>query len=67
MVFDLNGDGAPGPNDFNDFFFQIFWDVVAPNNVIVSVQEFFVLVNFQFKFFTKILSQVGSDHYAYYF
>lgn len=66
MVFDLNGDGAPGPNDFNGFFFQLFWDVVAAN-LIVSVQEFFVLVNFQFKFFTKILSQVGSDHYVYYF
>jgi len=39
-VFDLNGDGAPGPDGFGGHFFQHFWYIVA-SNVISSVQEFF--------------------------
>ena len=27
-VFDLNGDGAPGPDGFGGHFYQNFWDIV---------------------------------------
>ena len=40
-IFDLNGDGAPGPDGFGGHFFQTFWDIVAPD-VIQSVQDFFI-------------------------
>jgi len=39
-MFDLNGDGAPGPDGFGGHFFQHFWDIVS-SDVISSVQEFF--------------------------
>ncbi|MCI51850.1 RNA-directed DNA polymerase (Reverse transcriptase) [Trifolium medium] len=28
-VFDMNGDGAPGPDGFGGHFYQHFWNVVA--------------------------------------
>jgi len=40
-VFDLNADGAPGPDGFGGHFYQTFWDVVG-NDVIQSVQAFFL-------------------------
>jgi len=40
-VFELNGDGAPGPDGFGGHFFQTFWDIVA-SDVIQSVQDFFI-------------------------
>jgi ribonuclease HI len=40
-VFDLNGDGAPGPDGFGGHFYQTFWDIVALD-VVNSVQEFFL-------------------------
>jgi hypothetical protein len=39
-VFDLNGDGAPGPDGFGGHFYQTFWDIVS-NDVVKSVQDFF--------------------------
>jgi len=39
-VFDLNADGAPGPDGFGGHFYQTFWDVVG-NDVVQSVQDFF--------------------------
>ena len=39
-VFDMNKDGAPGPDGFGVHFFQHFWDIVAAD-VVSSVQEFF--------------------------
>jgi len=39
-VFDMNADGAPGPDGFGGHFFQHFWDIVGVD-VVRSVQEFF--------------------------
>jgi hypothetical protein len=39
-VFDMNADGAPGPDGFGGHFYQFFWDIVAAD-VVSSVQEFF--------------------------
>ncbi|XP_019435949.1 PREDICTED: uncharacterized protein LOC109342416 [Lupinus angustifolius] len=39
-VFGLNGDGAPGPDDFGGCFYQAFWDIVG-NDVCCSVTQFF--------------------------
>jgi len=39
-VFDLNTEGAPGPDGFGAYFFQTYWDIVA-NDVINAVIEFF--------------------------
>lgn len=47
-VFDLNGDGEPGPDVFGGHFFQHFWDIVA-SDVISSVQEFFYIVSILFQ------------------
>ena len=42
IVFDLNGDGAPGPDGFGDHFYQTFCDIVE--NVVVNyVQDFFFI------------------------
>jgi len=41
-VFDLNGDGAPGPDDFGGHLYQKFWDIME-TDVIKSMQEFFVI------------------------
>jgi len=40
-VFDLNGDGASGPDGFGGHFYHTFWDIIE-TNVIHSVQEFFL-------------------------
>jgi len=40
-VFDLNGDGAPGPDGFGGHFYHTFWDIIEVD-VIQSVQEFFM-------------------------
>jgi hypothetical protein len=40
-IFDLNGDGAPGPDGFGGHFYQFFWDIVG-SDVVNSVQEFFL-------------------------
>ena len=39
-VFDMNADGAPGPDGFGGPFFQHFWDIVGVD-VVNSVQDFF--------------------------
>lgn len=39
-IFDLNGDGAPGLDGFDGYFFQTFLDIVA-KDAILLVQEFF--------------------------
>jgi hypothetical protein len=41
VVFDMNVDGAPGPDGFGGHFYHHFWDVVA-TDVVLAVQEFFV-------------------------
>jgi len=40
FVFDMNVDGAPGPDGFGGHFYQHFWDIVGAD-VVSSVQEFF--------------------------
>lgn len=40
-VFDLNEDGAPGPDDFGGHFYHTYWDIIEAD-VIQSVQEFFI-------------------------
>ena len=40
VMFDMNADGAPGPDGFGGHFFQHFWDIVGVD-VVSSVQEFF--------------------------
>jgi hypothetical protein len=39
-VFDLNKDGAPGPDGFGAFFFQTYWEIIQ-SDVINAVIEFF--------------------------
>ncbi|XP_019455048.1 PREDICTED: uncharacterized protein LOC109356167 [Lupinus angustifolius] len=39
-AFDMNGDGAPGPDEFGGCFFQSFWELVY-NEVCNSVRQFF--------------------------
>lgn len=39
-VFDLNKEGAPGPDGFGAFFFQTYWDIVQ-NDVVNDVLQFF--------------------------
>lgn len=39
-VFDLNQDGAPGPDGFGASFFQCYWDIVQ-HDVYEGVLEFF--------------------------
>lgn len=39
-VFDLNKDGAPGPDGFGAFFYQTYWDIVS-DDVTKAVLEFF--------------------------
>ncbi|WJX72383.1 hypothetical protein P8452_56269 [Trifolium repens] len=38
-IFDMNGDGAPGPDGFVGHFYQHFWDIVA-FDVTYAVQSF---------------------------
>jgi len=40
-VFDLNGEGVPGPDGFGGHLYHTFWDIIEPD-VIQSVQEFFI-------------------------
>jgi hypothetical protein len=40
-VFEMNGDGAPGPDGFGGHFYQTFWDIIE-NDVVASVQSFFL-------------------------
>ncbi|CAJ2652147.1 unnamed protein product [Trifolium pratense] len=48
-VFDLNKDGAPGPDGFGAFFYQTYWDIIQ-NDVVSAVLQFFsygwILPNF---------------------
>lgn len=39
-VFDLNKDGAPGPDGFGAFFFQTYWEIIK-HDVVNAVLEFF--------------------------
>ncbi|MCH94435.1 RNA-directed DNA polymerase (Reverse transcriptase), partial [Trifolium medium] len=39
-VFELNKDGAPGPDGFGAFFFQTYWDIIQ-HDVVNAVTEFF--------------------------
>jgi len=39
-VFNLNKEGAPGPDGFGAVFFQTYWDIVK-NDVHKAVLEFF--------------------------
>ncbi|GAU32780.1 hypothetical protein TSUD_152280 [Trifolium subterraneum] len=40
VVFDLNKDGAPGPDGFGAIFFQTYWDIIHVD-VINAVLQFF--------------------------
>lgn len=39
-VFELNSDGAPGPDGFGASFFQTYWEIVH-KDVVAAVTEFF--------------------------
>ncbi|PNY03176.1 ribonuclease H [Trifolium pratense] len=39
-VFDLNKEGAPGPDGFGAFFFHTYWDIIQ-HDVVNAVIEFF--------------------------
>jgi hypothetical protein len=41
-VYELNKDGAPGPNGFGTFFFQTYWDIIQ-HYVVNAVTEFFTI------------------------
>ncbi|GAU50362.1 hypothetical protein TSUD_409350 [Trifolium subterraneum] len=53
-VFDMNGNGAPGPDRFGGHFYQQFWDIVA-FNVIYTVQSFFLTGNLPLRLNSNIL------------
>lgn len=40
-VFNMHGEGAPGPDGFGGLFFQHFWDIVG-EDVFQSVLQFFL-------------------------
>ena len=40
VVFDLNGDGAPGPDGFRGHFYQTFWDIVGTKCCSVGARVF---------------------------
>jgi hypothetical protein len=39
-VFEMNGDGAPGPDGYSGHFYQTFWEIIS-HDVVASVQSFF--------------------------
>ena len=41
VVFNLNKDGAPGPDGFRAFFFQTYWDIVQ-KDFIDAIMQFFI-------------------------
>jgi hypothetical protein len=40
-VFEMNGDGAPGPDGYSGHFYQTFWEIIH-RDVVASVQSFFL-------------------------
>ncbi|XP_019451698.1 PREDICTED: uncharacterized protein LOC109353792 [Lupinus angustifolius] len=77
-VFDLNGEGAPGPDGFGGCFYQAFWDIIDiqllpnlnSNNVILfpktpgadRIEEFRPIALANFQF--KIITKVIADRLA---
>lgn len=64
VVFSLNGEGVPGPDGFNGYFYQFFRDVVA-EDVFNSVHQFFsdgwILPNLNSNLVVLILKVLGAD------
>ncbi|PNY13184.1 ribonuclease H [Trifolium pratense] len=50
-IFEMNGDGAPGPDGFIGHFFQCYWNIIVVD-VIKSVQHFFL---------TGVLHNINSN------
>lgn len=40
VVFNMNRDGAPGPDDFGAFFFQAYWDIIKKEAMDVLIHFF---------------------------
>ena len=40
-LFNLNKDGAPGPDGFGAFFFQTYWDIIQ-KDFTDAIMQFFV-------------------------
>ncbi|GAU26607.1 hypothetical protein TSUD_102140 [Trifolium subterraneum] len=64
VVFNLNKNGAPGPDGFGGIFFQTFWDLVK-EDVIKAVLEFFtsswLLPNFNSNSMVLIPKTANAD------
>ena len=43
VVFDLNGNSAPGPNDFGGVFYHSWWDIIG--TYICNVVQLFLKQN----------------------
>lgn len=51
-IFDLNGDGAPGPDGFGGHFYHTFWDIIEAD-VIQSVFSCLILIIICLFFFLR--------------
>lgn len=63
-VFNLNKDGAPGPDGFGAFFFQTYWEIIH-KELIDAVMQFFVsgwiLPNYNANTLILIPKHVNAD------
>jgi hypothetical protein len=68
-VFDMNVDGAPGPDGFGGHFYQYFWDVIV-SGVVAAVQEIFIhgtlLHNLNSNLIVIIPKVTGADNMGYF-
>ncbi|XP_019432708.1 PREDICTED: uncharacterized protein LOC109339679 [Lupinus angustifolius] len=64
VVFDMNGDGAPGPDGFGGSFYQAFWHRVGPDVCRATLQFFtqdYILPNLNSNNVVLIPKLIGAD------
>ncbi|MCH92961.1 RNA-directed DNA polymerase (Reverse transcriptase), partial [Trifolium medium] len=66
-VFEMNGDGAQGPDGYSGHFFQTYWDIIH-HDVVASIQSFFLtgkfIPNFNSSLIILIPKTSGADTIA---
>ncbi|XP_019447270.1 PREDICTED: uncharacterized protein LOC109350495 [Lupinus angustifolius] len=63
-IFDMNGDGAPGPDGFGGSFYQAFWSIVGPDVCRATLQFFtqdYILPNLNSNNVVLIPKVIGAD------